>query len=515
MESKQSTCLPRGSSSDTEVIKKIDKIPRTPPRPPRNKPNGKDNVSNVSKTGSTFRNRRSDSISSQKSNSSHRSENATQKKRKKDSTSSMESEVSTQATDGKDTIQCPVCGDDFDEDDSCISCSCCQRWFHAICQDLSEEDISAFNHLGSKASFFCHNCNAGAKELYNASVVLKERLDQVDQDVKTVKSNVKTNTTKIKTLETIHANLRKDVDTTTSDMKSAKTNIKTLQDNYESDKSDKAEIKTRLKANKQTLTDINTKLRTIEGDIVKKLEPIIKSTIDEKIKSMNHETPVNPNLIADLNLNDAINQQINEKLQNEKDELHETINKKINERVITTYNESNPNLPIAEMEVDGERPSKIKVPATFATAVQQVSSEMQEIQKRKLQLVMTNVRETGTNDKDLKAAKEIFGLMNVNVNIVEVMRLGKTSNEKPRILRVSLENLNDKRTVLAKATSLRNVPSDHKHAYVYIKPNLTPTQQETQKNLYLQLLSVRKKNPNTVYKISKGKIIVVPPQPQA
>ena len=519
MESKQGTCLSRGSNGEPSVIEKVDKIRRTPPRPPRGRPSTKETVSSVkeskSRSNSVFRSQRTNSISSQKSNSSRRSDSAAVKKRKKDSTTSSEAESDvSNDIEKNDLVLCSICGDNFGKDDSCISCSCCQRWFHAICEELSEEEITAFKFLGAKASYFCHNCDAGAKELFSATVVLRERLDKVDNEIKTVKTNVetvtnkqKTNTTKIKTLESIHANLRKDVDNTTNDMKTAKNNIKVLQDNYESDKTDKADIKTRLKANKESLNSITTKLSTLEEDIMKKVNTLITTRLDDKLKNVNLE---NPQGLVDADLSSVISNKIDEKLANEDDKLHETITQKVKESVITTYNENNPTIPIADMEIDGERPNKIKVPPTFATAVQQVSTEMQEIQKRKLQLVFTNLDETGSNDRDKRAVEEILELIHVNVKIVEVMRLGKQNNEKPRVLRVSVENLADKRTILSKATSLRNIPNDHKYAYVYIKPNLTPTQQETQKNLYLQLLAVRKKHPTTKYKISRGQIVIVP-----
>ena len=99
--------------------------------------------------------------------------------------------------------------------------------------------------------------------------------------------------------------------------------------------------------------------------------------------------------------------------------------------------------------------------------------------------------------------------MGVNVPIVEAIRVGKKKNERPRVIRVTLQNLTDKRTLLSKATTLRNVPDDHVFSKVYVKPNLTHNQQEASKNLERQLKEVRLKNPQTKYKISLGKIVVV------
>ena len=93
-------------------------------------------------------------------------------------------------------------------------------------------------------------------------------------------------------------------------------------------------------------------------------------------------------------------------------------------------------------------------------------AENEEIRRRKLQIVITNVPENQNPDDDLKDAKEVFTLMGVNVPIVEAIRVGKKKTERPRVIRVTLQNPTDKRTLLAKATSLRNVPSSHKLANV-------------------------------------------------
>ena len=104
--------------------------------------------------------------------------------------------------------------------------------------------------------------------------------------------------------------------------------------------------------------------------------------------------------------------------------------------------------------------------------------------------------------------------MGVNVNLVEATRIGKKKAERPRVIRVTLSNLADKRTLLAKATTLRDIPETHKYAKVYVKPNLTQQQQNDSKNLERQIKEVRLKNPTIKYKIHQGKIIVVTPNNQ-
>ena len=105
---------------------------------------------------------------------------------------------------------------------SCIYCGCCQSWFHAACQDITEEEITAFRVLKHLAHYFCPQCSVGASELYKAQVKCKERIDtlekrvdeiaedkeEIKSDIDALKSQQSKNTTKVKTLDTVHKTLR-------------------------------------------------------------------------------------------------------------------------------------------------------------------------------------------------------------------------------------------------------------------------------------------------------------------
>ena len=80
----------------------------------------------------------------------------------------------------------------------------------------------------------------------------------------------------------------------------------------------------------------------------------------------------------------------------------------------------------------------------------------------------------------IRDVDEIFTLMGVPVQTTEVLRVGKKKPERPRVVRVTLTNATEKRNLLVKATSLRNIPENHKFARVYVKPNLTQQQQNSQ-----------------------------------
>ena len=87
--------------------------------------------------------------------------------------------------------------------------------------------------------------------------------------------------------------------------------------------------------------------------------------------------------------------------------------------------------------------------------------------------------------------------------------MGKNKTDKPRLIRITLKDLTTKRKILAKATTLRDVPETSKFAFVYIKPNLTPQQLQDSKNLQEEVRARRLRDPNTRIKIQRGKIVKV------
>ena len=345
---------------------------------------------------------------------------------------------------------------------------------------------------------------------------LQDRMNNVDKEfadikskVETVKSTQKSNTTKLKTLQTVHGTLKTDVDNINTEMKS-------LKQQQKCNKEDNIKLQAQQQANSVSLTGVSTRLNTIEEDIIKRIDNIIDQRVEIKVKELqNSDAPiVLAEKIDDKQIEEVVNKQIVEKLSNDKDILTETISTKVTEAVTSVYSDNFPTLPTTNMEVDGESNAKIKVPPSFATAVNMVSKERDERQKRKLQLVITNLKEAVSTEADKKQVLEIFQILQVETNVTEVMRLGTRKANKPRVLRVSLENAADKHTILATATSLRKLPEKHDYALVYIKPNLTPQQQEESKNLYIQLQEVKKKNPGLKYKISEGQIVQIPTPPQ-
>ena len=325
------------------------------------------------------------------------------------------------------------------------------------------------------------------------------------KDVSALKSQQGNNTTKIKTLDNVHKTLRLDVD----DLKSS---IKSLKDKEKTQNEEKEKMKSTQDSNTIKLTTVATRLNTISDDIVGRIKTIIDERVDEKLKEKGEET-TQPYTIDDEKLQEELTKKIQEKVDKiDDDKVKQDLDTKLLEKV-NNINIENPYLPAPDMDMDVAigTTSKPQVSRVFTSAVNNVITERDLIERRKLQVVITQLEENTNTGDDLKDAKEIFTIMQCNnISIVECLRVGKRKAERPRPLRITLETMQDKRNLLSKATTLRNVPDTSKYANVYVKPNLTILQQEQAKNLYVQLKEVRLKNPLKTYKISKGKIIEVP-----
>ena len=509
-----------------------DKITRTPEKQARKVSNNSKSHERKNSYEGKPKNHVSRTVDKLKSASDRRSSSSqSQKRRRSDSpvkpaTEKPVSDTNMDSHDDNPDLKCPECDQIFDKDDSCLCCECCARWFHSKCHNISEEQVTAFKLLKDLAHYYCPNCKSGASELHKATVDMRYRVESLEKaveslnkdnetnktDVKNLQTQQKSNTTNLKTLKTVHETLRKENDIN-------KTDIKTLQRSDKERKEEYEAIKANQSSNTIKLNTVSTRLDTIAEDIIGKIHTIIdkrvSETVNEQITARNlEENQVIVPTRDDEEFKRTIEEKVKENIRGSED-IQKTIDDKVKENVEKFQVELSPFLPSSNMEVDDENARNAtapKVNPTFSNAVMNVMIEKEEIRKRKLQVVITNVKESLNQENiDMKPeAEEVFTLMGVNVNIVEAIRVGKKKPERPRVIRVTLENFADKRTLLAKATSLRHIPQNHKYANVYVKPNLTHQQQNESKNLWRQLQEIKQKNPTIKYKISQGKIIVVP-----
>ena len=138
-------------------------------------------------------------------------------------------------------------------------------------------------------------------------------------------------------------------------------------------------------------------------------------------------------------------------------------------------------------------------------------NDHEEIMKRKLQLMIFNLKEAANPEADKQQTHDLLNLLQIDeeIKIENLTRMGKSREGKHKPIRITLGNLSTKRKILAKASKLRDVPDGDKFARVYIKPNLTVRQWQDSKNLMEDLRVRRLAEPNKMLKITKGKIVEV------
>ena len=154
-------------------------------------------------------------------------------------------------------------------------------------------------------------------------------------------------------------------------------------------------------------------------------------------------------------------------------------------------------------------------PARLDTAVNEAFLEREDIIRRKHNVMFHNLPEAlpdGTKDdsaqvKNLATALEITD----NIVITDQIRFGDTT---PKLLKITVQTLAMKRKLLSNAVRLRQLPEGNPFAKVYIRPDLTPKQQEVSKNLGTELKNVRDNDPANKYKIIRGVITKLPGNPR-
>ena len=151
-----------------------------------------------------------------------------------------------------------------------------------------------------------------------------------------------------------------------------------------------------------------------------------------------------------------------------------------------------------------------------------VSADMEEqrqIEKIKLNLVVSGIPESENSDEDLNKVKDIIiNELNITPQIEKAERCGKIrksndgSPQKPRLIRLYMKDVKNRKEILRKAPNLRNAQDEDVQDNVYIRPDQMLKQQLESKNLRDQLRRLKQQQPETTHKIVKGKIVSNPAQ---
>ena len=112
--------------------------------------------------------------------------------------------------------------------------------------------------------------------------------------------------------------------------------------------------------------------------------------------------------------------------------------------------------------------------------------------------------------RDISLITELFNTLHTNDNgwsIDKAVRLDKRNPAKPRMLKVTLKNLNNKSLIMKNASKLRKLHEDNKFKKVYINPDRTPAQSRRSKNLYSTLKTKIQEHPEFHWVIVRGVVI--------
>ena len=138
-----------------------------------------------------------------------------------------------------------------------------------------------------------------------------------------------------------------------------------------------------------------------------------------------------------------------------------------------------------------------------------VLSECEERKQRENNLIFSGIGEEtdGTvherRTRDEEKVKNILTHLKLeDVSPLSVSRIGKTTNGKPRLLRVQMKSASLKKRALAVSKTLRSSDS---YRQVYINPDYTKNEQEIQKKLREELKKLRASGEDVI--IFRGKII--------
>ena len=160
-------------------------------------------------------------------------------------------------------------------------------------------------------------------------------------------------------------------------------------------------------------------------------------------------------------------------------------------------------------------PSSDKDAGNLAKPQQVVESidEYLDREKRRMNLIIHNLPESTApspteksqqdQEKFSRILKDEFHLSGVAVE--KCVRLGKPTNNRPRLLLVALHDFQQKRDILRNAKQLQN---SNEWGNIYISPDLTPKERDIGKKLRLEL-KARRDNGETNLVIRRGQIITM------
>jgi len=149
--------------------------------------------------------------------------------------------------------------------------------------------------------------------------------------------------------------------------------------------------------------------------------------------------------------------------------------------------------------------------SNFEDFFSSVVGELQMRERRRLNIMIAGAEETKSGSiaerkaADTEYCQHLFETIGVSpITIKDVSRIGKLVDGRKRLLKVSLDSDDSKRCILTSAKQLRKSEA---YRNVFVKPDLTPFQQELDYRLRMELRDRKNADPDKEFVISNGKVV--------
>jgi len=163
--------------------------------------------------------------------------------------------------------------------------------------------------------------------------------------------------------------------------------------------------------------------------------------------------------------------------------------------------------------VSTEEPKK-----QFSSFMSSFMNEEKEKEKRCLNLIIHNIKLKESADADSSVRKKhdinlvdsiLKQYLGISTKIEKAIHLGKHSDksgtDKPRLFKITVSSEHDKAKILCGCTKLSHRENPPETQKLFITHNLTPCEQEANKNLRAELKELNKEG--NLYHIKIGRII--------
>ena len=159
--------------------------------------------------------------------------------------------------------------------------------------------------------------------------------------------------------------------------------------------------------------------------------------------------------------------------------------------------------------------NKTKASESLASTIVSTMNEEKEKERRRFNLIIHNVPESTADvleshkTEDIGCATDIFNVyLGTKATVTKALRLGKKTEgaNKPRLMKVTVDNLESKVYILCNCTKLRSADQSSYYSNIYITPDSTPTEREANRQLRTKLNILNKDSKQ--YKIKNGKIVL-------